>query len=872
MQLHLAKNDRSETPQSQCGNDLEPIGPSTFPVSTLLNVDSTLRELRLFSITNRWFIRIMALLTPLIVGFLQGPLTALVGNTFNEMAGNKLTTISIYQHLIDSEDGVMVKKGWVPYESVVPYGGAEDVVNKELEYVARRRGEDGHNGDLAGIALSGGGIRSATFALGVLQRLAREGWLKRVDYLSTVSGGGYIGSALTWFLHKAWDTKNKQVDFGVAEDDFPFGTHRRAKLKAYSREEPGGNRDKAAILRFLRQHGKYLTPGDGINILSLFGVVLRGTFLSLAVYIPFLILVFLFLHATYILRPTDQYPESLAFLTTLEFPSLGASIPLNFALVIAIVLVAISIVCSMYFAVSTYREGGNRIELYKKRRSFEVVSGRTIVAIGVLAVLGSLPFTYDFLEDYKQGKYAAPSGLISTILGFVASVSAFRKSGNLQNSNKSQIFMPLLVWLAAILLLYGPLLLSFLFSQILLEPNLKLWAFYCTWVFSALVVGRYVNLNYITIHRYYRDRLMETFMPNVAEIIMNGDSGKGATEANATSLSGMCPLDKAKGPYHIINTNIVLVESLIRKYRGRGGDNFILTPYYCGSNATGWRNTNEFMNNSMTLATAMAISGAAANPDTGVGGEGPTRNPIMSLLMSLLNIRLGYWAPHPDPTINRWQKTQRSMLTGINPLHGYRPNFFVPTLTSTALGKLIGIFLCKIFPFLSHKNFGKNEKNRLIELTDGGHFENLGIYELIRRRLSLIIVCDGAADPDFKFDDLANVIEKVRVDFGTLLKLDIEPLIPSETVDPDCGVRCAERGFVVGEILYPDDSRGTLIYLKTTFMKEMYPDLLSYKKNHPQFPDQSTTDQFFDEKQFEAYRELGYFIAKTMTEYCKWEH
>lgn len=176
------------------------------------------------------------------------------------------------------------------------------------------------------------------------------------------------------------------------------------------------------------------------------------------------------------------------------------------------------------------------------------------------------------------------------------------------------------------------------------------------------------------------------------------------------------------------------------------------------------------------------------------------------------------------------------------------------------------------FSFVSYRNFDKNEENRLIEFTDGGHFENLGMYELIRRRLSLIIVRDGAADPEFKFTDLANVVEKVRVDFGTLLKLDIKPLIPGESADPGCGVRCAERRFAVGEILYPDGSEGMLIYLKTTFTKEMYPDVLSYKKHNRQFPDQTTADQFFDEKQFEAYRELGYFLAKTMTEYCKWKH
>ena len=66
----------------------------------------------------------------------------------------------------------------------------------------------GLNADLTaldgiGLSFSGGGIRSASFALGVLQVLLNEGLLKHFDYLSTVSGGGYLGSAVSWWLHQA---------------------------------------------------------------------------------------------------------------------------------------------------------------------------------------------------------------------------------------------------------------------------------------------------------------------------------------------------------------------------------------------------------------------------------------------------------------------------------------------------------------------------------------------------------------------------------------------------------------------------------------------------------------------------------------------
>jgi predicted acylesterase/phospholipase RssA len=84
--------------------------------------------------------------------------------------------------------------------------GAKDVVNGETRLIQERRYPDRQPDELAlaGLALSGGGIRSASFALGVIQALHKKGWLQRFDYLSTVSGGGYIGTCLSYLLHRTW--------------------------------------------------------------------------------------------------------------------------------------------------------------------------------------------------------------------------------------------------------------------------------------------------------------------------------------------------------------------------------------------------------------------------------------------------------------------------------------------------------------------------------------------------------------------------------------------------------------------------------------------------------------------------------------------
>ena len=371
-------------------------------------------------------------------------------------------------------------------------------------------------------------------------------------------------------------------------------------------------------------------------------------------------------------------------------------------------------------------------------------------------------------------------------------------------------------------------------------------------------------------------------MPN-AESVMQPDHREdrpmSSDVANATMLSELCGAladeastsaatpdrEKAlRGPYHIINANAVLVSSKTAKYRGRGGDNFILSPLFSGCRATGWKKTNPQVDTGLTLATAMAVSGAAINPDAGVGGEGVTRQPVLSVLMGLFNIRLGYWHANPNPDARK--------LGRLKWMHSFPWLLFRRRSTPNM-----------IYPGLS-ESFGRgqlNEHEPFVLLTDGGHFENLGLYELVRRRLKLIVVVDGGADPDYTFGDLANAIEKVRADFGALIEIssaELNTLIPrrreSDSQDKD-SLPCAERGYLVATIRYasrqvgterggssePAEETGTLLYLTTTFFKELKADLHGYRQTHPEFPDQPTADQFLDEKQFEAYRELGYQTA-----------
>ncbi|MDH5399856.1 MAG: hypothetical protein OEX02_17015, partial [Cyclobacteriaceae bacterium] len=474
-------------------------------------------------------------------------------------------------------------------------------------------------------------------------------------------------------------------------------------------------------------------------------------------------------------------------------------------------------------------------------------------------LIGLVPVLYhnvDLIKDWIL-QITGASTLTGVIMGY------FQHQRQLANKPASSKFENLKIMASAGLTLFGLLLLSFHLSEyffidhgfeLLLSDQVLTWhkihiLYLLILIILIVGLGFVTNLNHIGFHRMYRNRLMELFMADKGNII-NNQWGK-AESANSGELTNMC--DKNKRPYHIINTNVVLDDSENAKYHNRGGDNFIMSPLYTGSEATGWRETEDFIRlkkslsgdetQGLTLATAMAISGAAVNPSAGPNSSGITRSKLISILLGVLNLRLGYWAPNPNRIVSGSKANQR-------------PDLFYPGLKG-----VLGI--------------SQTEKKKWIELTDGGHFENLALYELIRRRLKLIIVSDGGADEKFTFEDLANAMEKVRVDFNAKIEFlkdcaPLEDLVPKGLKKWAGKFNLAKRGYALGKITYPPkigDSKneyGLLVYIKTTLIDGLPADVYGYKMANPSFPDQTTGDQFFDEVQLEAYRELGYQLVKRL--------
>ena len=674
--------------------------------------------------------------------------------------------------------------------------------------------------DHTGISISGGGIRSASLALGVLQAMYAEKVLPKIDYLSTVSGGGYIGSSWTWF-----NNLKQQGKLGAehAEYFFPFGRQEEGSRSS-------GSSIENKILSFLRQHASYLVPGDGLNYFSGFAVVLRNMLLPLLVYISMLVVLFtgvIWLEQIAI-HKLNIATGIAAIDSTLTIPQGFTEKRYNLFSMLALASLSATILAGFLYGPVSYLSSRTTLMGYKVRTLFQQAMGYGVVATLAFGFIGLLPVLIISIEDTIP---TTLSGFLGILGGTFHFVQLNRSKASGIPGNVIAIISALLMIIAIFCLAYG-----------IASDNPGIWIYALP---ATLIPGLFVNLNLFGLGRMYRDRLIETFLPDPSAV--TSQQWGLATESATKQLADVSTA-KDQGPYHLINTNLILVNSTNNKYKGRGGDNFLLSPLYCGSDATDWVQTKDFNNGDLTLGTAMATSGAAVNPHAGPDSRGITNNPLVSFLMYILGLRMG---------LNVLNPTRQSSGFG-------KPNLFSPGLRQGLLG------------------LGFNNKSKFLTLSDGGHFENTATYELIRRQASAIILSEGGQDQDFSFEDIANLIEKVRVDFGVHIRFKeefgIDGLVPGSIEDAsqfDDRYQMAKRGYAIAEIHYPasrDESgqliehKGLLFVVKATMTRDLPADLYGYKDANPAFPNQTTMDQFFDEVQSEAYRELGYQLGKQLTD------
>jgi len=283
---------------------------------------------------------------------------------------------------------------------------------------------------------------------------------------------------------------------------------------------------------------------------------------------------------------------------------------------------------------------------------------------------------------------------------------------------------------------------------------------------------------------------------------------------------------------HVVNLTLNLVHGRRLAWQERKAAPFVVTPMHCGSYYLGYRSSRQYGGREgISIGTAVAISGAAVSPNMGYSSS-----PVTALLLTLFNVRLGWWLGNPG-------------IAGADTYASGEPRNSLHAILLEALGLT-------------------DDRSPYVYLSDGGHFENMALFEMVLRRCRLVIVSDAGADPNYAFEDLGNAVRKIRIDLGIPIEFTTMPIRKAKDGNDTSGHYCA-----VGRIRYScvdgaDASDGLLICFKPVLCNIEPRDVINYSAQHGAFPQEPTSDQFFGESQFESYRQLGQFAVEHVLEKC----
>src|SRR5215510_12930521 len=807
------------------------------------------------------------------------------------------------------------------------------------------------------LCISGGGIRSATFALGALQGLADLGILEHFDYLSTVSGGGYIGSWLTGWKQR-WGGLTKMRPWGKTE------TNVVSELESSAGLVPPGEIDP---VQHLREYNNYLSPKLGFfsaDTWTLAATVARNMLLNWLVFIPLLVFALMLprillslarlgeTHTQWYVEGADRFishfniiipvtggllfafgifnvlrylpsvgnkdhtqgefliwcgapiflaaaalvttdawftggdktgPSSVGFLEYLLWiggfgflgwlaylvthAALWRKWKLILGLTVAVLLTVVSIAWAAWFMTSehfrdlewpvyvtialpmlllsfalaiTIFVGLTSIVLEDEDREWLARAGAWIlltilVWAGFCALTLLAPQWAFHLGGWIQSAVAAAGGaggVIAALAGFSSKTKAQKNSGSKsKGAAPQQSSAPLLdiawklaapvfsvICLTALAVLTNWVLWKIGFVNVgwtnhqeLLEQtrsaNAVMFAVLCL-IFSWLM-AKYININKFSLNAMYRSRLIRAYL-GASNEDRKSNPFTGFADNDNVSMKDLkaIPPDPCLKPFHIVNIALNLVSGERLAWQQRKAESFTVSPLHSGYGDC-YRPAEYYGGRrGISLGTAVTISGAAASPNMGYHSS-----PAMTFIMTLFNARLGAWLGNPGQ--DKWTH------------EGPRSAF--DSIVREAFGLT-------------------NDMSPYVYLSDGGHFENLAVYEMIRRHCRYIVVLDGGADPTYTYEDLGNALRKIRIDEKTSIQFEPPFLVPLHAPE----ARCA-----VATIHYHDGSTGQLVYVKPVVLGTEPPDVTAYKAANADFPHQSTANQWFDESQTESYRMLG---------------
>jgi Patatin-like phospholipase len=735
-----------------------------------------------------------------------------------------------------------------------------------------------------GLALSGGGIRSAAFCLGALQALDFFGITDKIDYLSTVSGGGYMGACLT-------------ASMSQNGGRFPFG------------DEDADVRDND-VVGHIRNYSNYLMPRarSGLrNILDVVAILLRGLLANALIVFTFLLAAAFITCIAYpnwgdlqkgsfVARLIVAQPAWLRLvfnkLWNLLVPGwlggplsrmgawlgshlhdglswIGSLIGLWMpSQIIALYNFIIQFAGSQFFVTALMAAATAAILIYWALRrslsdadsndvnSWVLAIARVVLALTVLsAILDLQPSFISWLGAMSNFKLLPALASLSPIIGAAVTVALFaRKLGAFLKTTEivtarsvriQRIVTQAALIAAGLVLPFVLFVFYWLLAAWLIEGgpvpkpiDVADARFYGAFLLLILIGIMWAfEANAYSLHQFYKDRLSKAFL---FRPVFNG-----RVDPPSMRKFKLSHIRSADCPYHIINAALNVQGSTKANRRGRNADFFTFTRDFVGSDLTFFAPTSlrtttndmETVDSKLDLGAAMAISGAALSANMG-------SNTVrwLSPTLALLNIRLGYWLRNPLDLAR-----QKKFIRPREALYN---------------------FISKFYLFLEMFNV-LDENDRFVYLTDGGHIENLGIYQLLKRGCRLIIAIDAEADPNISCASLLKLERYARIDLGIRIVLPWEQIREryretSTAIDPKTpqearrihGPHCA-----LGRIFYEDGSYGILLYFKSSMTGDEKDYLIDYKKRNPSFPHETTGDQFFGEEQFEVYRALGYHVV-----------
>ena len=839
---------------------------------------------------------------------------------------------------------------------------------------------DLHQGQLSALCFSGGGIRSATFCLGIIQELAHGKLLQQFDYLSTVSGGGYVGGWLkAWIYHEDGDLD--QVCKALTR---PTG----------SKLEP----DPDPIF-YLRNFSNYLTPRTGlmsIDTWTLAAIYLRNLLLNWTIIVPLLMLILAapylvlalarfasnwasdaayYLSAIWLLgiavayelttRPghledfrsrapfTRFLSSTTGFLVAFAIPSYasflffagyihrapeaslrsfivygaaaavaGSMLHLIFVRKVAwhdlldLIMMFLVGVAGGFFLFWLWRSLGLEELLAADGRWYVVLAPPLMASAFLITATGFIGLVSWWSDDEDREYWARMGAWILLVqVGWLAlfalgllipglhprpwltkawavlttvgtagatafSWSSISPAKNSKSVSSSGAVLNAAVALVGVVAMVGILAgIALLNAQVLghfthVAPSrLVAWiadgtgwsksgARHLLWLvlgfigvcgLVSVVMGVFVDVNNYSLHGMYRNRLIRAYLGasrRKSERRPNWFTGFDANDniqlsqldennelCEFSESKRVAALDRPIKLMPVINTTLNLIQAKAQQlsWQERKAESYTMTPLHCGNFRSGYRSSGSYGGVSgrlpfgiydfhrdqiqaVSLGTAIAISGAAVSPNMGY-----ISSPVLTFLLALWNLRLGWWLGNPGPAGNATFELAR-------------PQFATKLFLDEALGHT-------------------GDQHPYVYLSDGGHFENLGMYEMVLRRCHVIVAIDADADGEFSYSNLGNAIRKIRIDLGINIEFKEFPDFRKRGVEKPT-VYCA-----VGTIHYDDVDDGApdgrLIYVKPTIRGDEPADVLNYESAHSTFPHETTADQWFSESQFESYRALG---------------